>query len=86
MKQNVSELSDAGKRKLLAELCDELSAAEINKLVAKYADRLELDNDGEPYIVIRQNEAEIRTNDYKYWLDINDVETFVIESEDYIDA
>ena len=82
MKQSVYELTDAAKRRLLLDLCDDLSATEINSLVKKYAERLELTNDGEPYIIIRQGEAEAATNDYKYWLDINDVVEFVIDSEE----
>ena len=82
MKQSVYELTDSAKRKLLLDLCDELSATEINSLVEKYANRLELTKDGEPYIIIRQGEAEAATNNYKYWLDINDVVEFVIDSEE----
>jgi len=82
MKQKIYELTDSAKRKLMLDLCDELSATEINSLVKKYADRLELTKDGEPYIIIRKDEAESAANNYKFWLDINDVVEFVIDSEE----
>ena len=82
MKQNSYELTDAGKRKLLLDLCDELSASEINSMVAKYANRLELTNDGDPYITIRKDEAEASVDNYKYWLDINDVVQFITDSDE----
>jgi hypothetical protein len=83
MKQNVYELTDAAKRKLLCELTDFLSDKEISALVKRYADRLQIDNDGEPYIWIYAHEDDACIGlDYKYWLEQNDVVQFVIDSEE----
>jgi len=81
MKFEINELTNAGKRNLLRSLCDELSFAEISKLVEPYARRLELDEMREPYIFIYANEHEIgRTQ--KLWIDVNDVHSLTVESED----
>lgn len=81
MKFEINELTNAGKRNLLRMLCDELSFAEISKLVQPYASRLELDEMREPYIVIQASENDLE-RDQKLWIDINDVHSLTVESED----
>jgi len=81
MKYDVTELTNEGKRNLLRMLCDELSYAEISKLVEPYARRLELDEMREPFIFIYADQSEIgRTQ--KLWIDINDVVTETIDTDD----
>ena len=81
MKYDVTELTNEGKRNLLRMLCDELSFAEISKLVEPYARRLELDEMREPFIFIYADQSEIgRTQ--KLWIDINDVVTETIDTDD----
>jgi hypothetical protein len=78
MKYDVTELTNEGKRNLLRTLCDELSYAEISRLVEPYARRLELDEMGEPYIVIQDTECSI-SHTHIFWIDINDVQTETVE-------
>jgi hypothetical protein len=81
MKFEINELTNAGKRNLLRMLCDELSFAEISKLVEPYARRLELDEMREPFIFIYADQSEIgRTQ--KLWIDVNDVYSTTVESDD----
>lgn len=83
MKQNVYELTDSAKRKLLCDLSSILSDKEINMLVACYANRLQVADDNEPFIWIYSHEDDDCVGlDYKYWLDQNDVVQFVIDSEE----
>jgi len=82
MKQNVYELTDEGKRRLLCDLSSILSDKEINALVTRYADRLQVADDGEPYITIYANEDDDACLDYKYWLEQNNVVQFVIDSDE----
>lgn len=80
MKYDITELTNDGKRTLLRLLCDELSFAEISRLVADYASRLELDEMGEPFIVIQASENDLG-RDQTLWIDINDVSTETITDE-----
>jgi hypothetical protein len=81
MKFEINELTNDGKRNLLRMLCDELSFAEISRLVQPYANRLELDEMREPFIFIYADQSEIgRTQ--KLWIDVNDVYSKTIESDD----
>jgi hypothetical protein len=83
MKQNVYELTDSAKRKLLCDLCGILSDKEINMLVACYANRLQVADDGEPFIWIYAHEDDDCAGlDYRYWLEQDDVVEFVIDSEE----
>jgi hypothetical protein len=83
MKQNVYELTDSAKRKLLSDLSSILSDKEINKLVAGYANRLQVADDGEPFIWIYSHEDDNCVGlDYKYWLEQDDVVQFAIDSEE----
>ena len=81
MKYELNELTNAGKRNLLRMLCDELTADEINKLVEPYACRLELDAMREPYITIQKEESDISRSQI-LWIDVNDVETHVLDTDD----
>jgi hypothetical protein len=81
MKIDIYNLTDAGKRNLLRSLCDELTAAEINKLVEPYACRLELDEMREPYIIIQKEESEISRSQI-FWIDVNDIATHTIDTDD----
>jgi hypothetical protein len=81
MKYDINKLTNDGKRTLLRMLCDELSYAEISKLVEPYADRLELDEMREPYIIIKASENDFK-RDQKLWIDVNDVETYFVNSDD----
>ncbi len=78
MKYDVTELTNEGKRNLLRMLCDELSYAEISKLVKPYANRLMLDEMGEPYILLEGKEHDLGHNQI-LWIDINDVVTETVE-------
>jgi hypothetical protein len=80
MKQDIYELTNDGKRNLLRLLCDELSFAEISRLVRPFANRLELD-DGEPFIVIHAPENDLGRAQV-VWLDVNDVVTHTIDTDD----
>jgi hypothetical protein len=80
MKFDVTELTNEGKRNLLQMLCDELTYAEISKLVKPFSDRLEVDEMGEPYIVLKDTECSISYT-HKLWIDINDVVTETVDSE-----
>jgi hypothetical protein len=81
MKFDINELTDEGKRNLLRMLCDELTYAEISRLVADYACRLELDEMKEPYIVIQASENDLG-RDQTIWIDVNDVVTHTIDTDD----
>ena len=81
MKFESNELTNDGKRNLLRLLCDELSFAEISRLVQPYASRLELDEMREPYIIIEGSENELGRNQI-VWIDINDVYSTTVESDD----
>lgn len=81
MKFEINELTNAGKRNLLRMLCDELSFAEISKLVQPYASRLELDEMREPFIIIEGSENDLGRNQI-VWIDVNDVHSLTVESED----
>jgi hypothetical protein len=81
MKHDINELTNDGKRTLLRLLCDELSFAEISKLVQPYASRLELDEMKEPYIVIQAAENDLG-RDQTLWIDVNDVVTHTIDTDD----
>lgn len=81
MKFEINELTNDGKRTLLRMLCDELSYAEISKLVKPYANRLELDEMREPYIIIKASENDLK-RDQKLWIDVNDVYSTTVESDD----
>jgi hypothetical protein len=81
MKYELNELTNAGKRNLLRMLCDELTHDEINKLVEPYASRLELDEMREPYIFIYEHESEIGRS-HTLWIDVNDVETHILDTEE----
>lgn len=80
MKFEINELTNDGKRNLLRLLCDELSFAEISRLVQPFASRLELD-EGEPFIVIQASENDLG-RDQIVWIDINDVYSTTVESDD----
>jgi hypothetical protein len=81
MKFEINELTNDGKRNLLRMLCDELSCAEISRLVQPYANRLELDEMREPYIIIDASENDLG-RDQIVWIDVNDVYSETIDSED----
>ena len=81
MKFDINELTNEGKRNLLRMLCDELTYAEISRLVADYASRLELDEMREPYIVIQAAENDLE-RDQTLWIDVNDVVTHTIDTDD----
>ena len=81
MKHDVTELTNDGKRNLLRMLCDELSFAEISKLVQPYAKRLMLDEMREPFIVIHAPENDLGRAQV-IWIDINDVYSTTVESDD----
>ncbi len=81
MKYDVTELTNDGKRNLLRLLCDELSFAEISKLVQPYAKRLMLDEMREPFIVIHAPENDLGRAQV-IWIDINDVYSTTVESDD----
>ncbi len=81
MKYELNELTNAGKRNLLRMLCDELTHDEINKLVEPYASRLELDEMREPYIVINATENDDGRSQI-LWIDVNDVETHILDTEE----
>jgi len=81
MKYDVTELTREGKRNLLRMLCDELTHDQISKLVDVYAQRVEADEFGEPFIVLKEKECELG-KDHKLWIDINDVVTETVESDD----
>lgn len=81
MKFEINELTNTGKRNLLRLLCDELSFAEISKLVQPYASRLELDEMREPFIIIEGSENDLGRNQI-VWIDVNDVYSATIESDD----
>lgn len=80
MKFEINKLTNDGKRNLLRMLCDELSFAEISRLVQPYASRLELD-EGEPFIVIHAPENDLE-RDQIVWIDVNDVCLTIVESDD----
>ena len=80
MKFEINGLTNNGNRNLLRLLCDELSFAEISRLVQPYASRLELD-EGEPFIVIQASENDLG-RDQIVWIDINDVYSTTVESDD----
>ena len=80
MKFEINGLTNNGNRNLLRLLCDELSFAEISRLVKPYANRLELD-EGEPFIVIHAPENDLG-RDQIVWIDVNDVCSTTVESED----
>ena len=80
MKFEINELTNNGNRNLLRLLCDELSFAEISRLVQPFASRLELD-EGEPFIVIQASENDLG-RDQIVWIDINDVYSTTVESDD----
>jgi hypothetical protein len=80
MKFEINELTNDGKRNLLRLLCDELSFAEISRLVQPFASRLELD-EGEPFIVIQASENDLG-RDQIVWIDVNDVCSTTVESDD----
>jgi len=83
MKQNIYELTDQGKRRLLCDLSSILSDKEIASLVGRYADRLQVADDGEPFIWIYAHEDDDCAGlDYRYWLEQDDVVQFVIDSEE----
>ena len=81
MKFEINELTNDGKRNLLRMLCDELSFAEISRLVQPYANRLELDEMREPFIIIEGSENDLGRNQI-VWIDINDVYSTTVESDD----
>lgn len=81
MKFEVNELTNDGKRNLLRLLCDELSFAEISRLVQPYAKRLELDEMREPFIVIHAPENDLGRAQV-VWIDVNDVYSTTVESDD----
>ena len=81
MKYDVTELTNDGKRNLLRLLCDELSFAEISRLVQPYAKRLMLDEMREPFIVIHAPENDLGRAQV-IWIDINDVYSTTVESDD----
>lgn len=81
MKFEINELTNDGKRNLLRLLCDELSYAEINKLVQPYASRLKLDEMREPFIVIHARENDLGRAQV-VWIDVNDVYSTTVESDD----
>jgi len=81
MKFEINELTNDGKRNLLRLLCDELSYAEISRLVQPYANRLELDEMREPYIIINASENDLG-RDQIVWIDVNGVYSETIDSED----
>ena len=81
MKFEINELTNDGKRNLLRLLCDELSFAEISKLVQPYASRLELDEMREPFIIIEGSENDLGRNQI-VWIDVNDVHSTTVESDD----
>ena len=81
MKFEINELTNDGKRNLLRLLCDELSFAEISRLVQPYASRLELDEMREPFIVIHAPENDLGRAQV-VWIDVNDVYSATIESDD----
>ena len=81
MKYELIELTNAGKRNLLRMLCDELTHNEINKMVQPFANRLELDEMREPYITIKKEESDIDRSQI-LWIDINDVETHILDTEE----
>jgi hypothetical protein len=81
MKFEINELTNDGKRNLLRMLCDELSFAEISKLVQPYAKRLMLDEMREPFIVIHAPENDLGRAQV-IWIDINDVYSTTVESDD----
>jgi hypothetical protein len=81
MKFEINELTNDGKRNLLRLLCDELSFAEISRLVQPYASRLELDEMREPFIIIEGSENDLGRNQI-VWIDINDVYSTTVESDD----
>ena len=81
MKYELNELTNAGKRNLLRMLCDELTHDEINRLVEPYSCRLELDEMREPYITIEATENDLGRSQI-LWIDINDVETHVLDTEE----
>jgi hypothetical protein len=81
MKHDINELTNDGKRNLLRLLCDELSFAEISRLVQPFAKRLMLDEMREPFIVIHAPENELGRAQV-IWIDVNDVVTHTIETDD----
>ena len=81
MKFEINELTNDGKRNLLRLLCDELSFAEISRLVQPYAKRLELDEMREPFIVIHAPENDLGRAQV-VWIDVNDVYSTIVESDD----
>lgn len=81
MKFQNNELTNDGKRNLLRMLCDELSFAEISRLVQPYANRLKLDEMREPFIVIDASENDLGRNQI-VWIDVNDVYSETIDSDD----
>jgi len=81
MKFEINELTNDGKRNLLRLLCDELSFAEISRLVQPYAKRLMLDEMREPFIVIHAPENDLGRAQV-IWIDINDVYSTTVESDD----
>lgn len=81
MKFEINELTNDGKRNLLRMLCDELSFAEISRLVQPYSNRLELDEMREPYIIIDASENDLG-RDQIVWIDVNDVYSETIDSDD----
>lgn len=81
MKFEINELTNDGKRNLLRLLCDELSFAEISRLVQPYAKRLELDEMREPFIVIHAPENDLGRAQV-VWIDVNDVYSTTVESDD----
>jgi len=81
MKHDINELTNDGKRNLLRLLCDELSFAEISRLVQPFAKRLMLDEMREPFIVIHAPENELGRAQV-IWIDVNDVVTHTIDTDD----
>lgn len=81
MKYELNELTNAGKRKLLRMLCDELTTDEINRLVEPYASRLELDDMREPYITLEAYENDLKQSQI-LWIDVNDIETHILDTEE----
>lgn len=81
MKFEINELTNDGKRNLLRLLCDELSFAEISRLVQPYAKRIELDEMREPFIVIHAPENDLGCAQV-VWIDVNDVYSTTVESDD----
>jgi hypothetical protein len=81
MKHDINELTNDGKRNLLRLLCDELSFAEISRLVQPFAKRLMLDEMREPFIVIHAPETDLGRAQV-IWIDVNDVVTHTIDTDD----